>query len=233
MALSINWSTRVITVPQADLAVVSVGRYALDIEVFRLALKDIEDGETGVAFPDTHRRNAPVLLSGVTYSQTFEIINGYTVTFQDTGTPYTVQIVGANHNIADVKNVNNVSLIVGNSAGLITVATGGGGGEAGPTAAQISAAVLATLSATRLPVDAQLINGVDPTAAMGNAVWQHIIESGMTSEQMLRVLMAVIAGNATSLNGPNPVFKSIDGTKTRLTGAVDGTSRTINTRDGT
>ncbi|MGL4573353.1 MAG: hypothetical protein ACRCV9_01025, partial [Burkholderiaceae bacterium] len=35
--------------------------------------------------------------------------------------------VGANHNIADVKTVNDVSLIVGNSAGLV-VAGGGAGG---------------------------------------------------------------------------------------------------------
>lgn len=140
MALSINWATKVIGVPQADLAAVSTGLYELDVEAFRLALKDIEDSETGVAFPDTHRRNAPVTLSGVTYAQTFEIINGYTVTFQDTGTPYTVRVVGANHNIADVKNVNNVSLIIGNSAGLIVVATGG---SSGPTAAQVADAVAA------------------------------------------------------------------------------------------
>ena len=67
------------------------------------------------------------MLSGVTYARTFEILSPYTVTFEDTGTPYTVRCVGANHNIADIKNVNNVSLIIGNSAGLISVDSGGGG----------------------------------------------------------------------------------------------------------
>jgi hypothetical protein len=132
MALSVNCSTKVITIPQADLTPVSAGLYQLDVNAFRLSLKDWEDGTDGISMPDTHRHNTEVTLSGVTYSRFFEIINGYTVTFQDTGTPYTVKCVGANHNIADVKNVNNVSLIIGNSAGLITVATGG---SSGPTAA--------------------------------------------------------------------------------------------------
>ena len=79
-----------------------------------------------MAFPDTHRHNTAVTLSGVTYARTFEIINGYTVTFQDVGTPYTVRCVGANHNLADVKNVNQVSLIIGNAAGLIQVTSGSG-----------------------------------------------------------------------------------------------------------
>lgn len=126
MAISINWTTKVITIPQADLTLVSAGLYELDVDVLRLALKNIEDGEEGIAFPDTHRHNTAVTLSGVTYARTFEIINGYTVTFEDVGTPYTVRCVGANHNIADVKNVNQVSLIIGNSAGLIVVASGSG-----------------------------------------------------------------------------------------------------------
>lgn len=134
MAISINWATQVISIPQADLTYLSPGLYELDVDVLRLALKDIEDGEEGIAFPDTHRHNTEVTLAGVTYARTFEIINGYTVTFQDTGSPYTVKCVGANHNIGDVKNVNQVSLIVGNSAGLITVNTSGA--AAGLTAGQ-------------------------------------------------------------------------------------------------
>lgn len=158
MAISINWATRVISVPQADLDIVSAGLYELDVEDFRIALKDIEDSEEGMAFPDTHARNAPVTLAGTTYAQTLQVINGYTVNFEDTGSPYTVRCVGANHNLADVKTVDHVSLIVGNSAGLITVATGG---SSGPTAGEIAAAVLAALNATTIPVDAQKMNGAE------------------------------------------------------------------------
>lgn len=127
MAISINWATLVISVPQADLTLVSGTLYELDVDVFRLALKDLEDSEAGMAFPATHRHNTAVTLSGVTYARTVEIINGYTVTFEDVGSPYTVRMVGANHNIADVTNyTSEVSLIVGNSAGLIQISSGSG-----------------------------------------------------------------------------------------------------------
>lgn len=124
MALSINWLTRVITVPQADLTLIAGTRYRLDVDAFRLALKDLEDSEEGMSMPDTHSHATQRTLSGVTYARQLEIINGYTVTFQDVGTPYRVECVGANHNIADVQNTNNVSLVIGNSAGLIVVETG-------------------------------------------------------------------------------------------------------------
>lgn len=121
--ITIDWGTKVINVPQADLTFISAGLYELDVNAFRLALKDLEDGPEGMPFPDTHIHNTEVTLSGVTYARTFQIINGYTVTFQDTGTPYTVRCTGANHNLADVTNFNGVTLIIGNSAGLQTVNT--------------------------------------------------------------------------------------------------------------
>lgn len=140
MAVSINWATGVISIPQADLLPISGGLYEIDVNALRLELKAIEDSEEGVPFPDTHNHNTEVILSGVTYARTLEIINGYTVTFEDVGTPYTVRCVGANHNIGDVKTVNQVSLLIGNSAGLITVPTG-----AGATAPEIAAALLAAV----------------------------------------------------------------------------------------
>jgi hypothetical protein len=96
--------------------------YELDVNEFRLALKDIEDSEEGMSFPDTHRHNTEAILSGTTYARQLEIINEYTVTFENGN--YSVKCVGANHNIGDVKNYNSVSLIIGNSAGMVV---GGGG----------------------------------------------------------------------------------------------------------
>jgi hypothetical protein len=147
MAITVNWATKVINVPTSFLTLVSGGGgpgslYELDVNALRLALKDIEDGE-GMPYLDTHRHNSPTTLGGVTYARTFEIINGYTVKFDDTvpGVDhYTVRCAGANHNLADVKVLNTVSLIVGNSAGLIAV---GGASpwtetiESGYTAAEI------------------------------------------------------------------------------------------------
>lgn len=135
MALSINWTTKVISIPQADLTSLWGGIYELDVDAFRLALKDIEDNNDGISFPDTHRHNTEVTLSGTTFARTFEIINGYTIEFEYLGAPYTVKCTGANHNIGDVKVVNAVSLIIWNSAWLI-VTSWGWGGWLTPTQAQ-------------------------------------------------------------------------------------------------
>jgi len=128
--ISINWSTKVISVPQAYLTSLGSSRYELDVNQFRLDLRNLEDDVDGVAFLPTHNHNTSVTLSGVTYARTVEIINGYTVNFEDTGSPYMVVCVGANHNLGDVKTVDQVSLLIGNSAGLIEVASGGSGSAA-------------------------------------------------------------------------------------------------------
>ena len=138
MAIFVNWPTKVIAIPQSFLTLLGT-TYQLDVNVLRLALKDEEDSENGSMWPDTHRHSTQSTLSGVTYSRIFEIINGYTITFEDTGTPYTVTCIGANHNLADVTNfTSEVSLIVGNSSGLISVVSGG---TTGPTASSIADAV--------------------------------------------------------------------------------------------
>jgi hypothetical protein len=157
VAVSINWATRVITIPQSFHVALGGMKYRLDVNALRNALKDIEDDESGMAYPDTHRHAAESTLSGVTYARQFEVINGYTLAFQNTGTPYVVTCEGANHNIADVTNFDGgVSLIIGNSAGLIAVNAGGG---SGPSASDIAAAVLAALQATTIPANMVLING--------------------------------------------------------------------------
>lgn len=134
MAITINFNTRVINVPKSFMTAISATLYELDVNALRLALKDIED-EDGITYPDTHRHNTEVVLAGTTYARSVEFINGFTITFEDG--QYAVRCVGANHNISDVKNLNQVSLIIGNSAGLQTVNTGGGVG----TVAQVADAV--------------------------------------------------------------------------------------------
>ena len=166
MAININWATRIISIPRSFLTLISGIRYQLSVETLRLALKGLEDSEEGIAFPDTHLRNAPVSLSGITYAQTFEIVNGYTITFEDTGSPYRVECIGANHNISDVQNVNNVSLVVGNSAGMIVVETGVSGLTPGESSlltgiSSIPAQTVAELTAITIPVDVQKINAAE------------------------------------------------------------------------
>jgi len=120
MAISINWPTKVINVPKADMTLVQstpIEIRELNINTFRLTLKNLEDDEAGMPFPRTHNHNTIVTVGGVTLARVVEIINGYTVTFGN-GT-YAVNLVGANSNIGDVLNLNTVSVRAANSAGLI------------------------------------------------------------------------------------------------------------------
>ena len=133
MAISITYATLVIYVPKAYLNPESGTIYSLDSDVFRLDLKDLEDDEEGIAHPDTHRHNPEVTIAGVTYAKTIEIINNYSVEFEDG--QYTVIIEGSNNNFHDVLAgilvQNQVQVIPTNAAGLIV------GGGAGATAEEV------------------------------------------------------------------------------------------------
>jgi len=122
VSLSINWATKVISIPQSYLAPKGGSVYELDVDVFRKDLKSIEDSEEGITFPDTHFHNTEVIIGGMTLARVVSIINGYTITFGDG--QYIVNLVGANNNILDVTNLNQVSIRPTNSAGLIIAGSG-------------------------------------------------------------------------------------------------------------
>jgi len=124
MSISINWITKVISIPKTYLSHVSGDIYEMNLNTFRLALKSIEDSEDGMSFVDTHRHFTQTIIGGITYARLIEIINGYTVTFEDG--QYLVNLVGANSNVADVTNHNQVSVRSANSAGLIIMVSGSG-----------------------------------------------------------------------------------------------------------
>lgn len=111
MAISIDYTTRIISIPKADLVLVQSTPseiYELDIDDFRLKLKDIEDNVGGIAFVDTHFSSTAVTVDGAVVSRVFEIINGYRIMFEDGN--YTVNLVGASTNIAEVINSNQVKV---------------------------------------------------------------------------------------------------------------------------
>jgi hypothetical protein len=116
--ISIDWLAKVIHVPRADMALVQASPEIreLDINNFRLVLKDLEDDETGMAFPRTHNHNPEVAIAGITLARVVEILPPYSVTFEDG--QYAVSLTGANNNVPDVVNVNQVSVRSNNSAGL-------------------------------------------------------------------------------------------------------------------
>lgn len=66
--------------------------------------------------------------------------------------------------------------------------------------------------------------------------WAAVIESGMTAGDVLRIITAVLAGKTTivDLGGGTATvtFKSLDGSKARVTAALTGSERTNVTLDG-
>lgn len=125
MPVTIDWGQKIINVPQDYLTpVVSPTLYELNIDTFRKDLKALEASEEGMPELDTHSHNTEVTVAGTTIARVVEIINGYTITFEDG--QYAVNLVGANSNIAEVQNVNQVSTRSFNTAGLITVTSGSG-----------------------------------------------------------------------------------------------------------
>ena len=129
MAVTIEWGTKIISVPQADMTLIGGTLYEMDTNVFRLALRALEDDPEGMPFPRTHKHNTEVTVAGVTFARFLEIINGYSITFTP-DTQWSVRLVGSNNNFFDIENgilnQNQVQVIPGNSAGLQTVVSGSG-----------------------------------------------------------------------------------------------------------
>lgn len=233
MAISINWGTKTISVPQNYLTALGGTSYSLDIDQFRLDLKALEDSDDGMPFDKTHNHNTTVNLGSLTLARVVEIINGYTVTFEDTGSSYSVSLVGANSNIADVTNLNRVSVRSNNAAGLI--ATGDGvnpwnllssannaSGSMGEVANAVLSLVTSLSSAISSGVHVSSIN----TSVLTAIADTHLdlpdgIEAGITPRQAHRALLARAMGTADGGGTTNPRFFDPSGTITRLAFTVD------------
>lgn len=210
--ITINWGTKVITVPKTDTALVQAGPpeiRELDLDVFRQSLNDLQDDEEGMSFVHTHIHLAPVILAGVTYVRVVEIVNGYTITFEDGS--YAVNVVGGNSNIGDVVNRNSVGVNTANSGGLIQLTddpwtSSLPGSYAAGTAGQLVGAVLASGQ----------IDGLD------------LVEA-------LRIGLSVLVGKSSGFaaaSGPR-VFRAADDSKDRVTANQDADgNRTTSTLDG-
>lgn len=120
MATSVNWITGVITVQRADMALIQTlptEIRQLDLNSFHLELRDLEDDVDGRPWTRTHTHNTTVVVGGVSLARVIEILEPYTITFEDG--QYAVNLVGANSNVGDRINVNQVSVRSANSAGLV------------------------------------------------------------------------------------------------------------------
>lgn len=119
MAITVDWPQRIINIPRDDLLLVQSSPTEirqLDLDTFRLELRGLEDDAEGMGYVATHNHVQPITVGGVTLARVVEIINNYTVTFENG--QYAVNLVGANSNVGDVVNVNQVSVRSANSAGL-------------------------------------------------------------------------------------------------------------------
>lgn len=63
--------------------------------------------------------------------------------------------------------------------------------------------------------------------------WTEVIESGFTAADILRILAAVAAGNATGLDGAAIVFRDLNDTKDRVTATIASGDREITDIDAT
>lgn len=117
MAITIDWAAKIINVPQADLTFLGGTDFELNLDTFRKTLNLLQAAEVGIIFDTTHNHTQPITVGGITLARVVEIINGYTVTFEDL--QYAVNLVGANSNVGDVINLNQVSIRSANTAGLI------------------------------------------------------------------------------------------------------------------
>ena len=131
MALTLNPSTRLITIPQADLTFISGTLWVLDTNQFRKNVFDLLASEPYIWMPDAFAHNGEVSVAGTTYARTLEFINSYSCQFEFTGSQYSVRLEGSNNNMFDVENgilvpTSLVTVIPTNSAGLISVTSGSG-----------------------------------------------------------------------------------------------------------
>ncbi len=187
MPISVDWPSRVITIPQADLTPLGGNLYELDIDAFRLELRALEDDSDGISFLATHTHNPPFIVGGIELARTVQIINNYTVTFEDG--QYAVNLVGGNTNVADVANINQVSIRPQNSAGLVSIGSG-----LSPTQSAQLANALAILTA----IDPRVQAIQDDTADMQPRVVAMDTRTAQIETDVQTLLTAVNSGTLTA-----------------------------------
>ena len=124
MAYSVDWIGKIISIPTADLTLVSGTRYQLAMADFLVEIRRLESAfDGGLWAPQILDHTNPKLdFSGVDYAGFDEVTNSYTI--QITGAATRVDLVGSNNNIVDVLIATGVSVVPSNSAGLQLVETG-------------------------------------------------------------------------------------------------------------
>lgn len=199
MAISVDPATKVISVPQADLTLVSGTLYDMQTETyFRAAANAWAASEDGIVFQPPIDHNTSYTVVGVTYARKIELINSYSLTFTP-NSQWTVRLQGSNNNLFDVANgilnQNQVQVIPGNSAGQVEISTGSG----------LSAAQDTKLTEIHGEVDS--------------------IEGGFGLAQWIRLISAAVTNRMTGADTGTVHARDMANTKDRLVVPVSSDGR--------
>lgn len=120
MSYAVNWVTGLITIPRADLTLISGNQYRLNTADFHKEIRRLEWlFDEGIWALQVIKYTEPETLGGTPFAPRIKVINNYTIAFEEFAGVYSVEIDGANTNIADVTIVNNVSIRTKNTGGLV------------------------------------------------------------------------------------------------------------------
>lgn len=113
MALTLDWNTKVITVPKSELTLVTGTRYTITVEYWWQLLREANYDAIGVVFDTMYNSIAPTTST----PRIVEVINGYTAQFEDG--LYSVEFINGNTNFRDIEIKNLVSVGTNNTTGFI------------------------------------------------------------------------------------------------------------------
>lgn len=123
MAYTVDWVSKIFTIPQSDLTFVSGNNYSLSMVDVHEELRRLEWAfADGLWAPRILNFYETVTLSGIDKSPSIEVTNGYTFDF--TGSNYNVILSDYDNNLVDVYIPSNgISILGNNSVGRQAVAS--------------------------------------------------------------------------------------------------------------
>jgi len=113
MALLLDWTNKIITVPKAELSLSGGTHYTITVDFWFQLLREANETEEGIVY-DTMYNNIPPTAST---PRIVEVVNGYTVQFENG--LYSVEFINGNTNFRDVEIKNTVSVGTNNTTGFI------------------------------------------------------------------------------------------------------------------
>jgi hypothetical protein len=95
-----------------------------------------------------------------------------------------------------------------------------------------SSPFVSTIGTYNVRIEMQTSNLIDQVSISGGGggggnsptpaeIWSHLIEGGLTAEQMMRIMSAVLAGKLSGGAGPTVAIRDLADTKNRIVATVD------------